>query len=301
MSYKFNPFTGKFDEAVDVTSFVRTSGDQTVTGVKTFSSSPIVPTPTTDMQTATKKYVDDNAGGSQPISIGGWYDSLLNAGQAVTPLTINAPITASGETVVYTVPAGKCAYFLPVQYFNNSGGAITNSLKVVTPINGYPVIAAASTANNTIRNINTNFVIYEGCQVVFTASAINAGEVRVFGYEFENTGSLKTYFFENFTTASYSPPVGKKAFFLQHRTTSTLSGTPNAGTVLRLSGSNSATTFRLNYSTGATRASSFTVATSSVMSVSNGIPQGVALTEDDEFEITSANTGVFVSFTVYEF
>jgi len=39
---------------------VKLTGAQTVTGVKTFSSSPIVPTPTTDMQSATKKYVDDN-------------------------------------------------------------------------------------------------------------------------------------------------------------------------------------------------------------------------------------------------
>ncbi|MFA5626269.1 MAG: hypothetical protein WC965_02175 [Thiohalomonadaceae bacterium] len=45
---------------------VKLSGDQTIAGVKTFSSSPIVPTPTTDTQAATKKYVDDNAGGSAP-------------------------------------------------------------------------------------------------------------------------------------------------------------------------------------------------------------------------------------------
>ena len=38
---------------------VSTSGNQTIAGVKTFSSSPIVPTPTTDMQVSTKKYVDD--------------------------------------------------------------------------------------------------------------------------------------------------------------------------------------------------------------------------------------------------
>ena len=38
---------------------VKKTGNQTVAGVKTFSSSPIVPTPTTDMQASTKKYVDD--------------------------------------------------------------------------------------------------------------------------------------------------------------------------------------------------------------------------------------------------
>jgi hypothetical protein len=41
--------------------FVTTTGVQTVADVKTFSSSPIVPTPTTDFQASTKKYVDDNA------------------------------------------------------------------------------------------------------------------------------------------------------------------------------------------------------------------------------------------------
>lgn len=37
------------------------TGDQTVAGVITFSQSPIVPTPTTDMQAATKKYCDNKA------------------------------------------------------------------------------------------------------------------------------------------------------------------------------------------------------------------------------------------------
>lgn len=42
---------------------VALTGDESVAGVKTFSSSPIVPAPTTDLQAATKKYVDDVAAG----------------------------------------------------------------------------------------------------------------------------------------------------------------------------------------------------------------------------------------------
>jgi hypothetical protein len=38
---------------------VKKTGEQNIAGVKTFSSSPIVPTPTEDMQASTKKYVDD--------------------------------------------------------------------------------------------------------------------------------------------------------------------------------------------------------------------------------------------------
>ena len=46
------------DEAVRTTNV-----NQTVGGVKTFSSSPIVPTPTTATQAANKDYVDSVAGG----------------------------------------------------------------------------------------------------------------------------------------------------------------------------------------------------------------------------------------------
>lgn len=42
---------------------VKLTGDQTVTGVKTFSSSPIIPAPTTASQPSTKKYVDDSITG----------------------------------------------------------------------------------------------------------------------------------------------------------------------------------------------------------------------------------------------
>lgn len=38
---------------------VKKTGIQTIDGVKTFGSSPIIPTPTTNMQASTKKYVDD--------------------------------------------------------------------------------------------------------------------------------------------------------------------------------------------------------------------------------------------------
>lgn len=45
-------------DALDAAN-VKITGDQNVAGVKTFASSPVVPTPTTDYQAATKKYADD--------------------------------------------------------------------------------------------------------------------------------------------------------------------------------------------------------------------------------------------------
>lgn len=40
--------------------YVKNSGDETISGIKTFSSSPIVPTPTAGTQAVNKDYVDDN-------------------------------------------------------------------------------------------------------------------------------------------------------------------------------------------------------------------------------------------------
>lgn len=50
---------GKTWKYAPYSRFVKLTGDETIAGIKTFSSSPIVPAPTTDMQAATKKYVDD--------------------------------------------------------------------------------------------------------------------------------------------------------------------------------------------------------------------------------------------------
>ena len=45
------------------TKTVKLTGNETIAGIKTFTSSPIVPTPTTDFQVATKEYVDSRADG----------------------------------------------------------------------------------------------------------------------------------------------------------------------------------------------------------------------------------------------
>ena len=51
-------FDGSSDITISNTTAVNLTGNQTIAGVKTFTSSPIVPTPTTDFQVATKEYVD---------------------------------------------------------------------------------------------------------------------------------------------------------------------------------------------------------------------------------------------------
>lgn len=78
---------------------VMDTGDQTVAGIKNFTSSPIVPTPTTDYQAATKKYVDDNA-----VSFSTWTNktSSYGAQQATTNGIVCADFTGAGTIDGYT-------------------------------------------------------------------------------------------------------------------------------------------------------------------------------------------------------
>jgi hypothetical protein len=66
--------TGDY-EASEVTNAVTDNTAQDITEIKTFTVSPIVPTPTTDFQASTKKYVDDNSGSGLPA--GGTAKQLL--------------------------------------------------------------------------------------------------------------------------------------------------------------------------------------------------------------------------------
>lgn len=63
-----NSLAGIQSAANGVTAGHITDAAQSIAGIKTFSSSPIIPTPTTDMQASTKKYVDDNINNKVPTS-----------------------------------------------------------------------------------------------------------------------------------------------------------------------------------------------------------------------------------------
>ncbi len=81
------------DTKIATASACALTGNQTVAGIKTFSSSPIVPTPTTDYQAATKLYVDENT------------DQLSENCSLLSTTTLN--VRSTGATNLYTVPTGK--------------------------------------------------------------------------------------------------------------------------------------------------------------------------------------------------
>ena len=64
------------DEIVGSDGAVSITGNETIAGVKTFSSSPVIPAPTTDLQASTKKYVDDNVV-SLPSSLTGFVKEIF--------------------------------------------------------------------------------------------------------------------------------------------------------------------------------------------------------------------------------
>ena len=104
--------TANIDEskiAFTGTKVVRLTGDQTIAGIKTFTSFPITPSsaPTTDYQVANKKYVDDQIteatpagslsmwGGTEATVPTGW---LYCDGSAVSRTTYADLYTAIGTT-----------------------------------------------------------------------------------------------------------------------------------------------------------------------------------------------------------
>jgi hypothetical protein len=122
------------------TAVVHATGDETVAGIKTFTSSPIVPTPSTGTQAAHKGYVDTTVGAITPASIGavsatggGRETSATNNAAGSTPtvnlaggnvqiltLTANATITLSGAT-----NGTACSVSLYLQQDGTGGHTIT--------------------------------------------------------------------------------------------------------------------------------------------------------------------------------
>jgi len=160
---------------------VKITGDQTVAGVKTFSSSPIVPTPTTDMQAGTKKYTDDHAALS--LLTGTVHGVAITTGSGnLTPTASSGTITTASATYSY-YRIGKlltyqiaCAITtkgtggglliltgLPIQYpvrtsgdgYNENGGSMirgysSGNAVVVTKYDSSTVIADSTTVHITM-------------------------------------------------------------------------------------------------------------------------------------------------------
>lgn len=86
-------------------SVVHITGAETIAGVKTFSSSPIVPTPTTSSQAATKSYVDNATGSTTALT---WVNvkNLGAVGDFIADDTAALQDAIDNYDVIY-IPAGR--------------------------------------------------------------------------------------------------------------------------------------------------------------------------------------------------
>jgi primosomal replication protein N len=116
----------------DDNAVVKLTGDQTVAGIKTFSSSPIVPAPTTDLQAATKKYVDD----ASFAGVGDASETAKGVVEEATDAEVTAG-TATGATgaKLFVTPAKLLAFFgakAKLRASKSSGQSVSNTTAQVT-------------------------------------------------------------------------------------------------------------------------------------------------------------------------
>ena len=147
---------------------VSNSGNQTIAGVKTFSSSPIVPTPTADTQAANKAYVDTKQDklGFTPVQQGngiGQFGHVVKIGWSGDRVKITVDVSDIGNVVmdsniaVANSPLVKTA-------LNASGGAPIYACRAWVNFNGTETVAIRASGNvssitdNGVGDYTINFI-----------------------------------------------------------------------------------------------------------------------------------------------
>lgn len=117
------------------TTVVHNSGDETITGIKTFTSAPLAPTPSTGSQVATKGYVDGVAGGgSQNVTTGtsSGTDSTAIDSTVAGAGTSSATGDRSLAIGVYTLASGVNAIAIGGSSFSGAQATTDGSLAIGT-------------------------------------------------------------------------------------------------------------------------------------------------------------------------
>lgn len=160
---------------------VALTGDQTVAGVKTFSSSPVVPTPTTGTQAVNKNYVDSATGSGV-----GFIQGVLNDVTAATdPIDFNGTptISSSGD---FTESAGVITVQREGVVVINWNANIFNSrgfdFNMILEING---IVPADFQETRMQETQGSWQFSFGGSVIYVFSASSGDTI-----ELKTTGTL---------------------------------------------------------------------------------------------------------------
>jgi hypothetical protein len=162
--------------------FVELAGNQSIDGVKTFTESPVVPTPTTDFQTAPKGYVDGLLVAATQTTSGlikiaseaesrGWADNT----KAITPLRLATALGGANQSLTESgyqkIPGGLIFQWgLTTAY-----GTVDNEVKTVT----FPVaftaavFAVITVATNTSVSGSNSSATVQGTPTLTQAVLMN--------------------------------------------------------------------------------------------------------------------------------
>lgn len=184
---------------------VKITGAQTIAGVKTLTSSPIIPTPTTDMQAAPKKYVDDglvNLGGLISVADTTYY-------VATTGSDSNDGLSSGNAFLTINKALGMIPPILTHTYTINVAAGTYAEVVSISNIMGTGVIQITGASN------------YANCgsyQIIrFKAEQVSP-ILRLFGFEATNatsTGNSFDFYYCGCLYVAYCKTLGadKYGFF----------------------------------------------------------------------------------------
>lgn len=168
---------GTLSGKADDTAVVHDTGDESIDGIKTFTSSPIVPTPTTATQATNKSYVDGLAvsgGPSDPALFGLslWttplYSATLSYGPSAQTFvgvlvrsSVNVTIAKLGTWVI-TAGSGAGAGVNGMALYSESGTRLAVTGDMTTALQGTGYVEGTLTSSYAIT-ADTNYYIYYLC------------------------------------------------------------------------------------------------------------------------------------------
>jgi hypothetical protein len=172
--------------------FVNVTGAESIDGVKTFTSSPIVPTPTTDYQAATKVYVDANFWNKTSETIDGTEPWVSNNTTVPTTQAVNGRIIdLLNDIGSYVVVATEVTF--PNNGVVDGGGSPDAGVLVeVTDASGLTWNGSGTSTNATTSN--STAVTITG---ITGTGPLNSGGMQVL-----STSTLHTYTFVKWTITS---------------------------------------------------------------------------------------------------